>query len=1687
MARRKNSFITRFFTKEGVHPYDEVNWVKRNAEIPGSGFKMENVEFPDFYSQNAVNIIASKYFKVNRGKQETSLKELIDRVVKTFKKWGLEQGYFDEKEAEIYEKELTYIILHQYATFNSPVWFNVGVEGRSQQCSACFILDVEDNMESILDWIKIEGLIFKGGSGSGVNLSKLRGKGEKLSTGGASSGVISFMRAADAVAGSIKCLPKGTEIVTKEGIKKIEDLEENDEVLTRFGFQKIGRKYYTGKKKIYKITTELGIEILASAEHKFLVRKEGGIEEWKELRELDLDKDYLILDLSLKEYGTYQKLEKIELQHHNEKPIKMPEILDEKFAEWLGLLYGDGNITNIKYANKRSTHYIGFQVDVQDKDLIKYIQDLSYELFGVKSFIHRRKDKKDNSVSVRITSYPLIRFLKVNGLYKTKGDKIRVPEKIKNSPPAVRAAFLRGYFESDGSITKNKPYPACSSINKEFIEDIQNLLFSLGILNKKRISKSRKNSYGKRPVYNLIVTSSFGIKRFFDLVNFISERKKRKFERAIKILDKRPFEQRWILPYPEKDLEIVYQSIPNETRYFFRRLTSKYFRETVGKTNFNRFRANYLLSKFPFLENTFIGYFAKNDVYYEKIKEIKFFGEEETYDIFVPNVNEYLVKNIVVHNSGGATRRAAKMVILNADHPEIMDFIRVKAEEENKVRALMEAGYDMTDMNNPLWQNIFFQNANNSVRIPDALMEAAMKDGEWKTYYRTTGEVAKTYKAKDILWEIAKAAWECGDPGVQFDGSIQKWHTCKNSGRIEATNPCVTGDTLIATAEGWKRIKDLVGKKPEIITHRGVKKAVKVFKTGIKPVYRIKTKAGYELKVTEDHPIYVEGKGDVKVKDLKIGDKVKLIGSYFGKESLDKDIAFMIGYFAGDGAMSFDAKRNHYSVFFTGGEEDVYALSYIQKTINQKLQYKNRRNVSLRKLPSEYVVATGKENVAQIIDEYFDSKKKIFKDKIYDLDKESVKYVLQGLFTADGTIAGNPEKGFYVGLDNSSLELLKQVQLLLLNFGIKAKIYENRRKTLAQYLPDSQRNLKLYKVKNFHSLRITRSSRIIFENEIGFYFNHSKSEKLEKINQNYEAYKDQLFDEIKEIKFEGIEEVYDLTEPETSHFVANGILVHNCSEYIFLNWTSCNLSSINLLKFLKEDGSFDVPAFIHTARVMFLSQDLLISKADYPHPKIAEETKKYRTIGLGYTNLGALIMALGLPYDSDEARDLAASITALMTGTAYKLSAEISSKLGPFPEYEKNKEPMMEVMKMHKDHLKYVKENEFNKEILEKAKEVWDEVIELGEKYGFRNAQSTVIAPTGTISFMLDCDTTGIEPDFALVKMKQLVGGGYMKIVNKTVPLALKRLGYSEEQIKDIVKHLEETQNIETAPHLKEEHLPVFDCAIKPPGGKRYIHWMGHVKMVAAVQPFVSGGISKTFNMPNETTIQEIYDAYFTAWKLGIKCFAVYRDGSKATQALYVSKQEKKQKETFTRKRLPDIRPSETHKFSIAGHEGYLTYSTFEDGSLGEIFIRMAKQGSTLSGLLDAFAIAVSIALQYGVPLKELASKFINMRFEPMGLTNNEKIKTATSIVDYIFKYLAYRFLSKEDLEELGLMTEEEKDKLILKEHPTLFEKKNNPTSNPSNHLKDISGPPCVHCGGITIKTGSCYTCISCGETTSCG
>ncbi len=910
--------IKRFFTQEGAHPYDGVEWVKRNASVkqgPDSVFEQKGVEFPDFWSRNAVNIVASKYFYGQLGSpdREYSLKQLINRVVKKIRGWGEDYGYFDnQKQAQIFEEELTHLILYQKGSFNSPVWFNVGTV-EPPQCSACFILDVDDEMEDILDWIKNEGMIFKGGSGAGANLSSLRAKNEPLSGGGYASGPVSFMRGADSVAGMIK--------------------------------------------------------------------------------------------------------------------------------------------------------------------------------------------------------------------------------------------------------------------------------------------------------------------------------------------------------------------------------------------------------------------------------------------------------------SGGTTRRAAKMVILDIDHPDIMDFIRTKADEEKKIKTLMEAGYDMQDLNNEAWNSVQYQNANNSVRVTDDFMEAVEKGGEWQTKYRKSDRGdAPVYDADELLEEIAKAAWESGDPGIQFDTTINKWHTCPNSGRINSSNPC--------------------------------------------------------------------------------------------------------------------------------------------------------------------------------------------------------------------------------------------------------------------------------------------------------------------------------------------------------------------SEFMHVDNSACNLASLNLLKFLNEDGSFAVDEFKRAVDIFTLAQDIIVDGAGYPLKEIAENSHKFRQLGLGFSNLGAFLMVNGVPYDSEEAESLSGAVASLMTGEVYRWSSVIAQRMGPFEEYEKNREPMLRVINQHRSASKNLKKSVVDDYLYEEAQAVWDRAYDFGREHGFRNSQASLLAPTGTISFMMDCDTTGVEPDFSLVKMKQLVGGGWMKIVNESVKLALENLGYEAEEVRDIIDYVSKKGTVEGAPYFKEKHLPIFDCAIEPKNGSRSISLNGHIRVVAAIQPFISGAISKTFNMDHDTTVEDIVDAYKRAWRAGIKAFTVYRDGSKATQPLSSSsdeeeedekkkeveteeeKNEREDKVKASRQKLPDVRKSETHKFSIVGHEGYLTYSVYEDGRLAEIFIRMAKQGSTLAGLLDSFAISVSIALQYGVPFKKLADKFIHSRFEPAGVTDNSNIRIATSIVDYIFRYLALRFLSDEDLSSFGMsrkvyeLEDEEDEKEEVDNEADLKPKvelvKTRSTKSNSSETDEDSvvegGNVCPKCGGMMIRTGTCETCLQCGE-----
>jgi ribonucleoside-diphosphate reductase alpha chain len=700
-----------------------------------------------------------------------------------------------------------------------------------------------------------------------------------------------------------------------------------------------------------------------------------------------------------------------------------------------------------------------------------------------------------------------------------------------------------------------------------------------------------------------------------------------------------------------------------------------------------------------------------------------------------------------VIKSGGKTRRAAKMVILDVDHPDIAEFVSCKAEEEKKARSLIDAGYDGGfNVKGGAYDSVFFQNANHSVRVSDAFMRAVVEDQEWSLTARTTGKVLEKVRARALMRRIAEAAWQCGDPGLQFDGTVNAWHTCPATDRINASNPC--------------------------------------------------------------------------------------------------------------------------------------------------------------------------------------------------------------------------------------------------------------------------------------------------------------------------------------------------------------------SEFMFLDDSACNLASLNLMHFRSLDGGFDVESFKRAVDLTILAQEILVSNARYPTEAIGRNSVDYRPLGLGYANLGAFLMAAGLPYDSEAGRAWAASITSIMTGEAYAQSARVAAHAGPFAGFAGNREPFLAVMRKHGEQVERIDRRLVPASLVEAARATWAEAVRLGTQHGYRNAQATVLAPTGTIGFMMDCDTTGIEPDIALVKYKKLVGGGVLKIVNNTVPLALKRLGYSEAAIASVLQFIDEVETIEGAPGLKDEHLPVFDCAFKPKSGSRSIDYMGHIRMMGAVQPFLSGAISKTVNMPNSATAEEIEKAYLEAWKLGLKAIAVYRDGCKRSQPLNTGKDGEKAEAAPegairpARRRLPDERRSITHKFSIGGHEGYMTVGMYEDGTPGELFVTMAKEGSVVSGLMDSFATSISMALQYGVPLKVLTDKFSHTRFEPSGFTGNPDIPIAKSITDYIFRWLALKFLPREDgvaaVKELPPGTAPAAPRLAAADHtvetrgtvlpdPVVAIQAEEPA-----YLAQADAPPCPNCGSITVRNGACYKCVNCGTTTGC-
>ena len=1155
--------------------------------------------------------------------------------------------------------------------------------------------------------------------------------------------------------------------------------------------------------------------------------------------------------------------------------------------------------------------------------------------------------------------------------------------------------------------------------------------------------------------------------------------------------------------------------------------------------------------------------------------------------------------------SGGTTRRAAKMVVVNADHPDIERFIDWKVEEERKVAALIAAGYS-SDFNGEAYQTVSGQNSNNSVRVTNDFVRAVVEGKDWALTRRTDGVTVKTLKARDLWEKIARAAWACADPGVQFDTTTNEWHTVPKSGRINASNPCVTGDTMVATAYGWRPIAELVGEGTFL---RGVDGrelfARDVFPTGRKPVFRLNTRSGFTLDLTADHPVFTTNRGDVPAAELAAGDQVVLSGAGFGKDHLDAPLAELAGLALGRGLLSEDGSHKRLAITLPPTDEGVLIpfAAYLQDL---------ESDATADMVPAGRRVAMSAPEVMALVTRLVligSGAKRRLAQAAFRLDEEGAAALLRGLFTASATVGESGGARGTITLESEPTELAQQIQLLLLSFGMKAR-REDRSDGTSR-------------------LRIAGPSAALFAERIGFLPGSTRDSALrsEDLRTYSRDSRHPITDTVASLKPLGEADVYDLTEPMTHHFSAGGLWVHNCSEYLFLDNSACNLASLNLMRFFDvEKSQLRIDDFRHATRLWTIVLEISVLMSQFPSKEIAINSYLFRTLGLGYANLGALLMVSGLPYDSPGARAVAAAITAILTGESYAASAEMAEELGPFEAFYDNRDDMLRVIRNHRRAAYDAPAAEYEglevlpvginaefcpDDLLLAARDAWDRALAKGEAHGYRNAQVSLLAPTGTIGLLMDCDTTGVEPDFALVKFKKLAGGGFFKIANQSIRPALQHLGYGAKEIEEILRYVMGTMNlkdtphinrtslgerglldeeiravedavpgvfdldaafgnwvlgpecmarlglpadadgkavlarlgftpseieaagevacgrmtVEGAPHLKERDLAVFDCANTCGKiGKRYIHPLGHVRMMGAVQPFLSGGISKTINMPHDATVEDVKEAYFESWKLGLKAMAIYRDGSKLSQPLSSHSENSGSEGATEEKAAPSVpalthvpvrHPLPTKRFGftqearVGGHKVYLRTGNYEDGTLGEIFIDMHKEGAAFRSLINCFAIAVSKGLQYGVPLEEFVDTFTFVRFEPQGIVEGHpNVKMATSIIDYVFRVLGMEYLGRTDFVQVKPVDDESaapaapQATSVPVPPPTKVKKAPEPVAPAAveapgagaghsaldEQLSQLMGdaPICDICGHITVRNGACYKCLNCGNSLGC-
>jgi ribonucleoside-diphosphate reductase alpha chain len=1286
--------VERVWTTEGVHPYDEVTWERRDVVMTnwrdGSiNFEQRGVEFPDFWSVNAGNIVTTKYFRgaVGTPEREWSLRQIIDRVVHRYRQAGEENGYFaSPADAEVFEHELTWMLLHQVFSFNSPVWFNVGTAS-PQQVSAC--------------------------------------------------------------------LPYDSLVSTPAGLVPIGKLVEDDAVGTKVydahGVTRILATKANGVRAVLRLHTKAGYTLDVTPDH--LVWKATG----------DGTGRFV-------EAGTLRPGDRLEwhrTQAYGEQELDLREISEAALAGWL---QSDGFVGRYEHGTNRS---LTLEVMTVNDDELDWVVTALDRLFPDAHRHEREVETRDDALDrrrTRLYGEHVRPFLEKWGLL-TRGTDMVVPPRLFTAPLPVVAAYLKSVFQAEGYVSarERSTLVAVDMISERLVRDIQSLLLRFGIFAHVSFKPdTRDNRHGCWTVH---IQNDGDRRIFLDEIGFVDETKSFKLASS--------FARPGRAALPTKRLEIAHIEPLGSMEVFDIQTESGEFLASNLRVH------NCFILAVDDSMDSILDWYKEEGLIFKggsgsgvnlsrirSSRELLSSGGTASGPVSFMRGADASAGTI---KSGGATRRAAKMVILDVDHPDIEEFIQTKAREEDKIRALRDAGFDM-DLGGRDIVSVQYQNANNSVRVSDEFMRAVADGESLDLHARLDGSVLETVDAAELFRKIAQAAWECADPGLQYDDTINDWHTCPETGRITASNPC--------------------------------------------------------------------------------------------------------------------------------------------------------------------------------------------------------------------------------------------------------------------------------------------------------------------------------------------------------------------SEYLHLDNSSCNLASLNLLKFLRADGGFEVETFVRSVELVITAMDISICFADFPTRKIAETSRAYRQLGIGYANLGALLMASGLPYDSQEGRSLAAAISSVMTGTAYRRSAELAGVVGPYDGYARNAAAHIRVMRKHAEASDAVTAHGANATaLLREAAEQWRRCLETGTRLGWRNSQASVLAPTGTIGLMMDCDTTGIEPDLALVKFKKLVGGGSMQIVNQTVPRALRSLGYQDEQIEAVTEYIAEHGHVVDAPGLKPEHYPVFDCAM----GQRSIAPMGHVRMMAAVQPFISGAISKTVNMPESATVEDVEKIYFEGWQVGLKALAIYRDNCKVGQPLSNSKSgrgevakaepEKVIEYRPVRKRLPKKRPSETVSFSVAGAEGYLTASSYPDDGLGEVFLKMSKQGSTLAGVMDAFSVAISIGLQYGVPLETYVSKFTNMRFEPAGMTDDPDIRMASSVMDYIFRRLALDFLPYERRTELGIFTAEERaaqlraevgaatdeppvDMAAMAASAPVEKPVKAPDSVPAREpdtpqrpvrrvgsstelLELVQGkaadaPLCFTCGTKMRPAGSCYVCEGCGSTSGC-